>query len=173
MQSQKAAVRSVRKGKAAEVLPEVAESGLKAPAWLVGKGKEIWDKRGPQLRQARLLSATDELAFARYCRNFAKWIELRQQLDKDGYSYESESNHGKLRRVDPSFMIADRLERQLLALEDRFGMNPSERQRIFMARAAGKGGGLFDEPSPPRPNDPASRPAPAQKPLSRPAGFLQ
>ena len=42
-----------------------------------------------------------------------------------------------------------------------------------MARAAGKGGGLFDEPAAPRPSDPAARAAPAQKPISRPAGFLQ
>ena len=61
---------------------------------------------------------------------------MQDVLDDEGETYESESAHGKLKRAHPAFLIADRLERQLLAAEDRFGLNPAERQRLYAARAA-------------------------------------
>lgn len=177
VKAQKAPVRSRRKPTEEAATAVVEESGLKPPAWLKGEALEIWRRRGPGLRAARLLQAADELVFARYCRNFALWLELRKKLDAEGYTYESESAHGKLRRADPAFLIADRVERQLLAVEDRFGMNPAERQRIFLARASGKASGdLFDPaqassgPSGQTPASPAAAAA-ASKP-AKPAGFL-
>ncbi|RCL02186.1 MAG: hypothetical protein JSC189_000733 [Candidatus Tokpelaia sp. JSC189] len=45
--------------------------------------------------------------------------------------------------------IADRLERQLISAEDKFGLNPPEQQRIFAARAAGSNiGDLFGRAKP-------------------------
>lgn len=167
IKSAKAAVRSTRKRAGAAEAVEVLESGLKAPSWLKGEALEIWNKRAPIMREMRLLMAADELAFARYCRNFAKWQQLRAQLDRRGYTYDATTTSGgKLRRADPTFLIADRLERQLLAVEDRFGMNPSERQRIMMARAQpGRGELPFDRPG----DDLASTPA---QPIESPIGAL-
>lgn len=166
----KAPVRSTRKP-AAVSADQVQEGGTKAPAWLKGEGLAIWQKRGPVLRQARLLAASDELAFARYCRNFALWIKLRADLDKRGYTYDaSTTNGGTLRRADPSFLIADRVERQLLAVEDRFGLSPSERQKIMAARANQPTGGLFGDER--AAADPAAQPAEAATPEASPIGLL-
>lgn len=169
----KGAVRSKRQSSPAVVQPEaeVAEGRLKAPSWLKGEGLGIWEKRGPILRDMRLLGPADEPAFARYCRNFAKWLQLRAQLDRKGYTYEAvTTGGGKLRRADPAFLVADRLERQLLALEDRFGMSPSERQRIMTQRAAPSQGTLF--PGQPKGDDPAATPAEAAQPVESPLGML-
>jgi P27 family predicted phage terminase small subunit len=153
------------------VEPEL-EGGGKAPAWLKGEGLEIWRKRAPMLRAARLLQAADELVFARYCRNFADWLDARKKLDKQGFTYEASTTHGgQLRRVDPLFMVADRLERQLLAIEDRFGMNPAERQRIMAQRAAGAGQGQLPLDDP-RAGDPATPAAQASEPIRSPIGIL-
>lgn len=172
----KAAKAPVRSTKAKPVAAEaiVQESGLKAPAWLKGEGLAIWHKRAPMLRDMRMLGAADELAFARYCRNFAKWQQLRDGLDRRGYTYNAvTTNGGKLRRVDPAFMVADRLERQLLATEDRFGMNPAERQRIIAQRAAGAGQGALPFGSEGgRDNDPATPAAAAAAPVASPIGML-
>lgn len=170
----KAPVRSTRRKPAEAVDAAVQESGLKAPTWLKGEGLAIWQKRAPVLRQARLLQAADELAFARYCRNFALWLDLRKGLDKDGYTYEAATvGGGTLRRADPSFLIADRIERQLLAVEDRFGLNPAERQRIIAQRAAGAGqGGLPLEGGGSRESDPATPAAAAAAPVASPIGML-
>jgi P27 family predicted phage terminase small subunit len=84
---------------------------------------------------AKLLTIADVETFGRYCRNFARWLKLQRELDTDGETYVSESQHGTLKRANPAFIMADRLERMLLATEDRFGLNPAERQRIMAARA--------------------------------------
>jgi P27 family predicted phage terminase small subunit len=171
----KAAVRSTRKpAQAAAPTPEAAvETKLRAPAWLKGEGLEVWDRWAPRLRKARLLGVTDELAFARYCRNFAKWQQIRSRLDRRGYSYLAETvGGGKLRRIDPEFMVADRLERQLMAAEDRFGMNPAERQRIMAARANAPAGDLFGDEPARRDEDPAAEPAQAAEPIEDPIGVL-
>ena len=106
------------------------------PLWLKGKGLKIWDRLAPRLVSMKLLSPIDAEAFGRYCRSFARWTKMQDVLDDEGETYESESAHGKLKRAHPAFLIADRLERQLLAAEDRFGLNPAERQRLYAARAA-------------------------------------
>lgn len=173
IKSQKAAVRSTRKPKAttAGMVVAVADAKGAAPSWLTGDGLAIWKRMAPGLRAARLLQAPDEMAFARYCRNFAAWLKLRKALDKDGFTYDaSTTTGGTLRRADPNFLIADRLERQLLAVEDRFGLNPAERQRIIAARAVHGTGGLFDQaPEKPAGATPPSEPA---KPVDAPTGFL-
>ena len=157
------------------------------PKWLKGEAKRIWERRAETLQAAKLLTAADAETFARYCRNFARWLKMERILDDEGETYETEtygaaleeggSKPGaKLKRAHPAFLIADRLERQLLAAEDRFGLNPAERQRIFAARAqTGVSGDLFAQPSKPsgrRAGDPAAPPAPPAEPSEAPEGFL-
>jgi P27 family predicted phage terminase small subunit len=163
-------VRSTRtKAVAAEA---VAVNGVKPPAWLKDEGLVEWNVRAPLLAAAKLLTEADVGAFARYCRNFARWVKLSKELDADGETYESVSAHGKLKRANPVFLIADRIERQLLAAEDRFGLNPAERQRIMAARAqTGASGDLFG--AAPRQEDPAAKPAQPAKPIDNgPVGML-
>ncbi len=106
------------------------------PPWLDGEALEIWGRMAPMLKARKLLSAPDVDTFGRYCRNYARWLTMQKTMDEEGETYESESAHGKLKRAHPAFMISDRLERMMLTVEDRFGLNPAERQRMFAARAS-------------------------------------
>jgi P27 family predicted phage terminase small subunit len=126
------------------VIIDDSGGSVSPPAWLKGDGLIIWQRIAPRLVAMKLLGPLDAEPFGRYCQNFARWVKMQKILDK-GEFYESESQHGKLKRIEPAFTIADRLEKHLAAAEDRFGLNPSERQRIFAARAAaGAPGDLFD-----------------------------
>lgn len=116
------------------------------PDFLNEAGQEVWDRIAPRLTRFKLLAEIDTEAFARYCNNFGRWIKMQKDLDVRGETYESESPHGTYMRANPSYMISDRLERQLIAAEANFGLNPAERQRLFAARAAASLGGLFDPP---------------------------
>ncbi len=186
---QKAAVRSKR----VRTLPETekaATGSVSAPGWLKGEGLAIWKRLSGRLIQAKLLTVADTETFARYCRNFARWLKLQKVLDDEGETYEAETyvtaagektdegapvRLNKLKRANPAYSIADRLERQLLAVEDRFGMNPAERQRIFMQRAATvPPGDLFDAPAQPGrgSSDPATQPAAPAAPIKGPIGLL-
>lgn len=175
VREQKEPVRSTHRPRPA--LPEIATGGVMPPKWLKREGLQIWNRLAPTLQSAKLLTAADAETFARYCRNFARWLKMQKEVDKEGEAYESESQWGKLKRVNPAFLIADRLERQLLAAEDRFGLNPAERQRIFAARAqTGHSGDLFTPSSKSaperRPNDPAAQPIMPAESIEAPEGFL-
>ncbi len=106
-----------------------------APQELSDAARKVWDTIAPGLKQLRFLKDTDRPAFARYCEHAVKWWKLTKDLEDNGLSYLSESAHGKLERVRPNFLIRDRIERKLEALEDRFGMNPAARQQIMMRLA--------------------------------------
>jgi P27 family predicted phage terminase small subunit len=174
VKSQKSAVRSTRTPPAPA--PEITSSvgGVRPPSWLTGPGLDQWKRLAPTLIAAKLLSEADALAFGRYCRNFALWLKCRKEMDTEGVTYESESNHGKLRRAHPALLISDRIERQLLAMEDRFGLNPAERQRIFAARAQGVVDPLFAgfDREQRRADDPATKPAQPAQPIAGPIGLL-
>jgi P27 family predicted phage terminase small subunit len=181
IKSQKSAVRSKQPRKPGVRAAAAAESTIvvagQPPKWLVKEGLKIWQRLAPTLIGAKLLSELDTLTFARYCRNYARWLDALRTIDKEGETYESESQWGKLKRINPVFAIADRLERQLLAAEDRFGLNPAERQRIFAARAQGATGDLFGKPQQPeaqrRPDDAAAEPAAPAAPVDdEPIGLL-
>jgi P27 family predicted phage terminase small subunit len=107
-----------------------------APAWLKKEGLDVWRRLAPRLVALKLLTATDAETFARYCKNFARWLKMQDRLDRMGEIYEIETASGTVRRADPAFLIGDRLERQLVSAEAVFGLNPAERQRIYAARAA-------------------------------------
>lgn len=160
---------------AEDALPEVhaqggAATGVPAPDWLKDEALKVWDRLTPTLVAAKLVTAADAVAFARYCRNLARWLKMQTALDT-GETYSVTTASGTVHRAKPEFVIADRLERMLLASEDRFGLNPAERQRIMAARSAsGVSGDLFA--SAPREGDPAAQPAPAAKPVEGPLGLL-
>jgi phage terminase small subunit len=88
---QKEPVRS--KQRKQQAAPEVAlpAGGLQPPAWLKKDGLRIWERLAPPLRAAKLLAQTDVDAFARYCRNFARWVKMQKEIDNKGEAYESES----------------------------------------------------------------------------------
>jgi P27 family predicted phage terminase small subunit len=175
VKAQKAPVRSKQTRRVFDSGMGAQTSGGQPPSWLKKDGLKVWQRLAPTLRAAKLLTDADAQTFGRYCRNFARWLKMQTAIDKEGEAYESESQWGKLKRVNPSFLIADRLERQLLATEDRFGLNPAERQRIFAARAqTGVSGDLFapEKQSERRPGDPATQPTPAAEPIPSPVGLL-
>lgn len=132
------------------------------PHWLNAEAYAVWKKLAPRLEAMNILRRVDAWTFGRYCRNFARWLAMNKRLDDVGEIYEIETDSGVVRRADPAYVIADRLERQLIAAEANFGLNPAERQRLFAARAAlGASGTLFDDAEQPRPTTPAGQDAPA------------
>lgn len=156
-------------------------SSTPAPAWLKGEGLEIWERLAPRLVAMKLIGPADCETFGRYCRFFARWLAVQKLLDDEDMFYEIGSKHltTPLKRRHPAFDAAIMLDRRLESFEDRFGLNPAERQRLFAARlAAGNNPDLFGHMPPPKP-DPASQPASAASSIAAaaakarpPIGFL-
>ena len=138
-------------------------ASTKAPAELEQDAQRIWQKLAPELTRLRFLRETDRGAFARYCEHLAKWWQLTKALRTEGETYLAVSEHNPdgLMRVNPKFLIRERIEKRLEALEDRFGLSPAARQQILQRLAGGlpppPPGGMFDQPEPPAtPAAPAS-----------------
>lgn len=112
---------------------------IRPPAKLVGTAVAIWNQLAPDLERMRFLRPTDRMAFARYCDALNRWWQITADLRKEGQTYTSKSAHGDLRRVNPLFLIEERLVRRLEALEDRFGLTPAARQQILVRMAQGNG----------------------------------
>lgn len=175
VKAQRSAVRSKHKPKPSFPGEVAAGSAVAAPSWLKDEGLKVWRRLSPTLTAAKLLTPADRETFGRYCRNFARWLKMQLALDENGETYSVTTESGTVHRARPEFVIADRIERQLLAAEDRFGLNPAERQRIFAARSqSGISGDLFGEADrrQRRTDDPASPPAEPAKPIESPVGLL-
>ena len=119
---------------AADTAATLAVAGVAPPAWLKSGGLNVWNRLAPNVARLKLLTPVDAESFGRYCRNLDRWLKMQDILDVEGETYESESNHGKLKRAHPAFLIGDRLARLLESQESVFGLNPAERQRIFASR---------------------------------------
>ena len=132
-----------------------------APKHLPAKAKKVWAALAPQLRQLKFLRATDQEAFTRYCAHLAEYWSLSVDLKKEGTTYETESRHGRMHRINPKFLVRERLENRLEALEDRFGLNPRARQQILQQMAS-QAGLPIDTPQQPGSDAPA---APSPSPV--------
>lgn len=85
---------------------------------------------------------------------------LRDKVNANGESYETESRHGRMQRLNPDFVALTRVETVLGDLEEKFGLTPAARQRILQLRA--RQGELL----------PTGQPAPAQQDDDTPLGLL-
>ncbi len=124
-------------------------SGIPMPNWLSDEAKKVWKSQTPNLIKLNLLQRIDAQTFGRYCENFAAWLECKREMRASGMWYKSSSPHGTYLRSHPAFMQADRLDRACERAEGHFGLNPSDRQRLFIQRTEVPPGDLF-------PDNPAS-----------------
>jgi P27 family predicted phage terminase small subunit len=113
-----------------------------APEWLDEAGRAVWQITAPELRRFGLLTAAEEPALARYCDHMARWLKLREKVNLVGETYETESKHGKLQRINPDLNAMMQIERSIENLEDRFALTPLMRFKLkeIRARAEGEGG---------------------------------
>jgi P27 family predicted phage terminase small subunit len=141
------------------------------PSWLTDEvAGDVWDQLQSGDTALRFIRESDVNAFGRYCVYLADWVAANEELVKDGAVYETSSAHvEKMKRINPWFIVRDRLEDNLQKLEPKFGLTPIDRQRLYAQLAAaaqlppgdlfGGGSGENDAPiageAPPDPETPA------------------
>jgi P27 family predicted phage terminase small subunit len=150
--------------------PLLSDDALqRPPEWLSPDGAGIWARLAPDLAQMRLLSRPDALTFGRYCQLYAQWLKVMAEVETTGMVVQTVSEHVTMDRLSKHFQAQLLLEKRLVDLEDRFGLNPANRQRIFAQRAAGAGSGQGALPL----GDQSEPGSPAKSaPLQGPVGML-
>jgi P27 family predicted phage terminase small subunit len=126
----------------------------KAPQWVKGKGKIVWNSVLPTLVNCRVMAETDLLAFGRYCDVFEEYFRLRKIVKSVGSTMEVFDEKGRLMRIAerPEFKQYRTLNRDLLRMEQEFGLTPAARSRIRVLmnlefqppKPRGEGGGNDD-----------------------------
>lgn len=113
-----------------------ATGAARPPEWLSDDGLAIWSRLAPELQRLHLLRPVDSLTFGRYCQAFAEWLVHKRKLVTEGDTYQIVTASGTVIRPHPSFNMAERLEKTMLAMEATFGLNPMDRQRFLLGRAS-------------------------------------
>ena len=88
------------------------------PQWVQGKARELWESKAPGMVAAGLLAPEDLNAFERYCRTYALWSRMAEQLDSADHIGESAAR------------ALTRLDNQLRRLESAFGLTPADRAKL-------------------------------------------
>lgn len=144
--------------------------GVRAPKTLTKEQREVWDQFAPDLERLKLLRTTDVAVFTRYCAYLAQWKAAERKTRTQALVTVTKSKHVTMERLNRHLQIMLLLDKRLTDIEDRFGMNPAARQRIFAQMAQGAGGG--QTPTLPGLETPAAQ-APPPTPAARgPVGIL-
>lgn len=100
---------------------------------------DIWDSVIPHLVRLGVLDSADGRALARYCELTVQHWDATQAINKEGLTYESLTQSGGTKIVKrPEIEIARAAEAELRRLEQEFGLTPSARVKVGMARSEGK-----------------------------------
>lgn len=104
------------------------------PEFLKGKAKDVWATALPYLINVRTMTEGDLLAFSRYCDTFEEWFKARNKVKLNGATTSVKNEKGVvLKTVEaPWFKNYRTLNRDLLRMEQEFGLTPSARTRVRM-----------------------------------------
>ena len=128
-------------------------AAIAPPSQLRQAGVTVWKQIAPELANMNLLRPSDRHAFGRYCESLGHFWDVTRRLHKEGDTYTSESAHGTLKRINPLFLLQERLAKRLEGLEDRFGLSPAARQQILARFAAHQPSLPLSRPEADRGND--------------------
>lgn len=92
----------------------------------------VWKAIAPDLERMNFIRATDRELFGRYCQTVVEYWEVTKALRAEQVVYWTETNHGKMKRINPLFAVQDRLAARLMPMEDRLGLSPQSRQQIML-----------------------------------------
>jgi P27 family predicted phage terminase small subunit len=111
-----------------EPRPKVAAP--KCPPQLSRAAKNVW-KSVASLIAPGVLTIDNAQTLARYCHGLVRWWKLAAWLDENDDIYEVSDQQGNTRFVrHPNVITYEKLGRDLVRIEQEFGLTPSARTRV-------------------------------------------
>lgn len=111
--------------------PNPARATPSAPAYLSGEAKAHWRKVVKQLVAVGLMTDLDVDALAAYCEVFTRWIDANEKIRRHGAVVKSRNGFPT---ISPFVHVADKAFVQMRALLTEFGMTPSSRTGVTVAK---------------------------------------
>jgi len=127
--------------------PKPKRKTPRKPATLEGIASEYWDRLRENLIDLGILAGVDEDAMEQMAHLYADIRRLQDDVDENGYTYESVTNEGgRMIKANPAGAQLRAAQALFKGLLTEFGMTPSSRSRV-------KGDGDNDDDK----DDPAER----------------
>ena len=101
------------------------------PAILQGLARKEWWRMAPLLYDAGLLTKIDVTALATYCQCYARWCDAEEEIRRTGTVIKSTKGQPM---VSPFLKVANIALQQLMRMLVEFGMSPSSRSRVTVAK---------------------------------------
>jgi len=105
----------------------------RAPTYLSKAAKAEWRRMGGRLLEVGLMTALDETALAAYCQAFSNWVDANKEIQEQGATVWTAQ--GGLAR-SPWVSIAAEAWKEMTRMLGEFGMTPSSRSKVKVARDA-------------------------------------
>lgn len=118
------------RGKARKGEPRAPDGRPPCPTWLRPEAKAAWKRLVPILERMNVLTLADGLTLARYCEMWAQWQDLAVWAQEGDLYCHTESGMA----IHPKATLLLRYGEALTRLEDRFGLSPSARARLAIAK---------------------------------------
>jgi P27 family predicted phage terminase small subunit len=110
----------------------------KAPSFLKGEGKKLFEERAKVLYPVGLLTEIDVFPFGIYCNLLAEFLELDRKCN-DGRYNESYVRKGKSKKTGEPYIQLTQMNSYRMQLlgelhkyEQKFGLTPSDRDGISL-----------------------------------------
>lgn len=108
--------------------PQPPEGWPARPDRLSDGGREVWGRLLPQLDDMGVLTQVDGPSLARYCEMTIRFWELNAWIRENGETYTGVNAQGTLFvRQYPQVAIAAQLAKDMLRIEQEFGLTPASR----------------------------------------------
>jgi P27 family predicted phage terminase small subunit len=115
---------------------------VQAPPYLSQLASWEWDRITKQLIQNDVLQETDLMMLAAYCQEMAVYWECSEELAKGKYVLDEFGE--STGRAKTEAIMGDKALKNAIAIGSRFGLSPSDRQKLIMNPPKG-GGDPMDE----------------------------
>lgn len=111
--------------------PKPEAKAPSCPNHLNADAKREWKRVTKELLKLGLLTEIDRAAIARYCQAWGEWCEATRKIDKLGMLVRTPNGYPV---PSPYVVIANQAHKRMLDIEAQFGMTPSSRTRVSVAK---------------------------------------
>lgn len=115
--------------------PQPGAGKVTCPGFLSKEAKAEWRRIAPELTRLGLLTPLDRAAFAAYCQNYGRWVEVEILLLKKGIL--AKGTKGQI-IASPLLWISTSAMKMMLKFGVEFGLTPSSRSRLVGAAPGGR-----------------------------------
>ena len=103
---------------------------VKAPTFLTGDAKKIFEGIAARLCSCRILTAFDIEQLAMYAMNMGRALEAEKMMKKEGAVIIVQTKQGSMQMVSPWFKVQKDCISAASTIAQQFGLTPVSRMRI-------------------------------------------